>query len=136
MRTGANVSDGPGQECARPSEGRGIAKEFLDQTIIVTGAGYGIGPEIALAFGRQGGNVVIPGPVEGERTKCQMRDRAKAEGKSYGNLMKGQVAGIPLGRMPTEADVVVYLASKASSAVAGQAVNADGCGRIHGPRCP
>ena len=108
----------------------------MDQTIIVTGAGYGIGPEIALAFGRQGVNVVIPGPVEGERTKRQMRDRAKAEGESYGNLMKGQVAGIPLGRMPTEADVVVYLASKASSAVAGQAVNADGRGRIHGPRCP
>lgn len=32
---------------------------FTEQTIIVTGAGYGIGKEIALAFGREGGNVVL-----------------------------------------------------------------------------
>jgi NAD(P)-dependent dehydrogenase (short-subunit alcohol dehydrogenase family) len=32
---------------------------FKEQTIIVTGAGYGIGREIALAFGREGGNVVL-----------------------------------------------------------------------------
>ena len=32
---------------------------FKDQTIIVTGAGYGIGKQIALAFGREGGNVTL-----------------------------------------------------------------------------
>ena len=32
---------------------------FKDQTVIVTGAGYGIGRAIALAFGRQGANVVL-----------------------------------------------------------------------------
>lgn len=32
---------------------------FTDQTVIVTGAGYGIGKAIALGFGRQGANVVL-----------------------------------------------------------------------------
>src|SRR3990167_9670279 len=32
---------------------------FKDHTVIVTGAGYGIGRAIALAFGRQGANVVL-----------------------------------------------------------------------------
>jgi NAD(P)-dependent dehydrogenase (short-subunit alcohol dehydrogenase family) len=33
--------------------------KFKDRTIIVTGAGYGIGKQIALAFGREGANVVL-----------------------------------------------------------------------------
>lgn len=33
--------------------------EFKDATVIVTGGGYGIGREIALAFGREGANVVL-----------------------------------------------------------------------------
>jgi NAD(P)-dependent dehydrogenase (short-subunit alcohol dehydrogenase family) len=74
-------------------------------------------------------NAVVPGPIEGERIKRQMRDRAQAEGKSYEELMRGQVAGIPLGRMATEAEVanaVVYLASSASAGITGQALNVDG----------
>jgi len=34
-------------------------KRFQEQTIVVTGGGYGIGKAIALAFGREGGNVVL-----------------------------------------------------------------------------
>lgn len=34
---------------------------FSGQTIIVTGGGHGIGAEIAKAFGREGGNVVVAG---------------------------------------------------------------------------
>jgi NAD(P)-dependent dehydrogenase (short-subunit alcohol dehydrogenase family) len=34
---------------------------FTGQTIIVTGGGYGIGRAIAIAFGREGGDVVIAG---------------------------------------------------------------------------
>lgn len=32
---------------------------FKDQTVIVTGGGYGIGKQVALAFGREGANVVL-----------------------------------------------------------------------------
>jgi len=32
---------------------------FKDRTVIVTGAGYGIGKQIALSFGREGANVVL-----------------------------------------------------------------------------
>jgi NAD(P)-dependent dehydrogenase (short-subunit alcohol dehydrogenase family) len=40
--------------------------EFAGQTIIVTGAGYGIGKHIALAFGQQGGNVVLAARSQGK----------------------------------------------------------------------
>jgi NAD(P)-dependent dehydrogenase (short-subunit alcohol dehydrogenase family) len=33
--------------------------EFKEQTVIVTGGGYGIGREIALAFGKRGANLVL-----------------------------------------------------------------------------
>ena len=78
-------------------------------------------------------NVVLPGPIAGERIERVMRDRAKAEGRPYEDVRKAQVAGIPLGKMPTEAEVanmVVFLASSAASAVSGQAVNVDGGARM------
>ena len=45
---------------------------FKDRTVIVTGAGYGIGKQIALAFGREGGNVVLAA-----RSKDKMEAVAK-----------------------------------------------------------
>ncbi len=78
-------------------------------------------------------NVVLPGPIAGDRIERVMRDRAKAEGKPYEDVRRAQVAGIPLGKMPTEAEVasmVVYLASSAASAVTGQAINVDGGSRM------
>lgn len=74
-------------------------------------------------------NAITPGPIEGERIKRQMRDRAKAEGKEFDSLMRGQVAGLPLGRMPTEAEVanaVIYLASNMSGGITGQVLGVDG----------
>jgi 3-oxoacyl-[acyl-carrier protein] reductase len=58
-----------------------------------------------------------------------MRDRAQAEGKDFEALMKAQVTGLPLGKMPTEAEVasaVVYLASGRASGITGQVLGVDG----------
>lgn len=74
-------------------------------------------------------NAITPGPIAGERIQRQARDRAHAEGKAYDDVMRSFVTGIPLGRMPTEAEVanaVVYLASGRSSGITGQVLGVDG----------
>jgi NAD(P)-dependent dehydrogenase (short-subunit alcohol dehydrogenase family) len=74
-------------------------------------------------------NTITPGPIAGERIKRQAHDRARAEGKSYDDVLRSFVAGVPLGRMPTEAEVAnaaVYLASERSSGITGQVLGVDG----------
>lgn len=78
-------------------------------------------------------NVVLPGPIAGDRIERVIRARAEAEGKPYEQVLKAQLAGVPLGRMPTEAevaDMVAFIASSKAGAVTGQAINVDGGARM------
>lgn len=74
-------------------------------------------------------NVVLPGPVEGDRIKGVIQARAQAKGETYEEAMKFFLGPVPLERMVTEEEVAqttVYLASEKSSGVTGQALNVDG----------
>ncbi|MBI2525701.1 MAG: SDR family oxidoreductase [Candidatus Rokubacteria bacterium] len=74
-------------------------------------------------------NVVVPGPIHGERIDQVIAARAKAEGKSFDEARQWFVKDIPLRRMPTGdevAEAVLFLASGAASAITGQAINVCG----------
>lgn len=69
-------------------------------------------------------NAVLPGPTEGERINQVITARAGAEGEPVEEIRQRLVKDIPLGRMPTEAEVaetVLFLASDAASGMTGQA---------------
>ena len=74
-------------------------------------------------------NAVLPGVVAGERIDQVIVARAAAEGAEVDDVRARFVRDIPLGRMPTEAEVaetVLFLASDAASGMTGQAVTVCG----------
>ena len=73
-------------------------------------------------------NAVLPGPVEGDRVRQVIIDRAKATGQSVEEAAKIFTANLPLGRFVTADEVasaVTFLASDAAAAITGQALNVD-----------
>lgn len=74
-------------------------------------------------------NAVLPGDVDTPLKRWGVQLEASATGKSYDDVMAGQVARIPLGRFATPADVaelVAFLASDQASFITGQAYNLTG----------
>jgi len=74
-------------------------------------------------------NAVLPGVVAGERIDQAIAAHAAAEDEAVDNVRARFVKDIPLGRMPTEAEVaetVLFLASDAASGMTGQAVTVCG----------
>jgi NAD(P)-dependent dehydrogenase (short-subunit alcohol dehydrogenase family) len=73
-------------------------------------------------------NAVCPGPIEGERIEQLVRMHAEAEGVDFGEMHQAWEQ-VPMRRFmrPSEvASVVLFLASDASSAMTGQALNVTG----------
>jgi NAD(P)-dependent dehydrogenase (short-subunit alcohol dehydrogenase family) len=72
---------------------------------------------------------VLPGPGAGDRLDPGIAERAAAEGAGVDDVRARVVKDIPLGRMPTEAEVaetVLFLASDAASGMTGQAITVCG----------
>ena len=73
-------------------------------------------------------NAVLPGPVEGDRVRKVIADRAAATGQSLEEAARIFTANLPLGRFVTADEVaaaVTFLASDAAAAITGQALNVD-----------
>ncbi|MGM9522734.1 MAG: SDR family NAD(P)-dependent oxidoreductase [Oscillospiraceae bacterium] len=73
-------------------------------------------------------NAVCPGPIDGERADQLVQMHAEAEHKTVDEV-NAEWLNVPMKRFmkPTEvADVVMFLASDASSAMTGQALNITG----------
>lgn len=74
-------------------------------------------------------NVIAPGRIDTERIAELDQANAQKSGKPVEEVRKASVATIPLGRLgrPEElANLVVFLASDASSYISGQAIMVDG----------
>jgi NAD(P)-dependent dehydrogenase (short-subunit alcohol dehydrogenase family) len=71
-------------------------------------------------------NAICPGPVEGERLRRVIRDRARELGQPEEEVERTYVRGTALGRMVSPEDVaelVAFLASPASDNITGQAID-------------
>ena len=78
-------------------------------------------------------NAVVPGPIEGQRSKGVFEAMARAEDKSFEDVKQFYTKDIPIGRMPTEQEVanaVIYLASDLSVGIHGQTLQVDGGRRM------
>ena len=90
----------------------------------------GLSHSLAAELGPYGvrSNVVLPGPVEGERVQSVIALRAQAQGVPVEEAAKFFTANLPLGHMVTSDDVaeaVTFLASDAAKNITGQALNVD-----------
>lgn len=95
----------------------------------------GLSHTLAAELGPYGirANVVVPGPIEGDRSTRVFHARAAAEGIGVEEMKHRFTKDIPIGRMPTEQEVancVLFLASDRSSGVHGQILQVDGGFRI------
>lgn len=71
-------------------------------------------------------NAVAPGPVRGRRMERVIEERAKETGAPIGEVEKGYLDALALGRMVEEEDVarmVLFLASKEGDNITGQVFN-------------
>lgn len=89
---------------------------------------HGLTQTLALELAADGirVNAICPGPVETERLKGSMRRMAEARGVTIDAIREEWVAESPMNRFATEAEcaqVALFLASDASSAMTGQALN-------------
>lgn len=71
-------------------------------------------------------NAVCPGPVEGERMRRVIRERAQRSGRPEDEVERGFVSATALKRMASEEDVaalVAFLASPAADNITGQVID-------------
>lgn len=76
-------------------------------------------------------NAILPGPVRGERMDRVIRERADAEGLSFGEMEEQYLSRISLRRMVGPEDVAnlaLYLCSEAGANISGQAISL--CGNV------
>lgn len=74
-------------------------------------------------------NSVLPGWMWGPQVELYVRATAERRGVGEAEVIGGITEGIPLGHVPTDAEVagsVVFLASDLAAAVTGQAIDANG----------
>ena len=74
-------------------------------------------------------NAVCPGPIEGDRIEQVMAQHARVEGRAVADIRREWEQAAPMKRFiePEEvADIILFLASDASSAMTGQGLNATG----------
>ena len=99
-----------------------------NKVCIVTGASSGIGREVALAFAKEGGKVVV-GARRLERLEelVEIGQNVKdPDMETLSKLMKG-FESFPLGTSPEElAKVYVFLASDDASFINGTTITVDG----------
>ncbi len=78
-------------------------------------------------------NVVVPGPIGGDRINRVIAARAEAENQTFEEVKNDLISLIPLKRMATEeevTDAILYFASNTASAITGQVLNVDGGSRM------
>lgn len=74
-------------------------------------------------------NVVAPGRIETDRIRFLDQAKAQREGRSVGDVMAENAAGIPIGRLgkPEEyGDVVAFLSSERAAYITGSIIRVDG----------
>ena len=74
-------------------------------------------------------NAVVPGWMAGPSVDIYVQMTAEGRGIPHSEVVDELVERIPIGRVPTDAEVagtIVYLASDLSAAVTGQAIDANG----------
>jgi NAD(P)-dependent dehydrogenase (short-subunit alcohol dehydrogenase family) len=74
-------------------------------------------------------NAICPGLVETDMWRGMDRDWTALQGRAQGEAWRERVAGVPMGRAQTPADVAalaLYLASAAADYMTGQSINIDG----------
>ncbi len=95
----------------------------------------GLAKTMAMELGPFGVNVniVMPGPVEGQRVMDVFQARADASGRKLEDVRDEFVSGAALQRLVSEQEVcnaIVYAASSASSGMQGQIIQIDAGRRI------
>lgn len=74
-------------------------------------------------------NAICPGLVDTDMWRGMDRDYGALQGLAQGETWRQRIAGVPLGRPQTPADVAglaLYLASPAADYMTGQSINIDG----------
>ena len=74
-------------------------------------------------------NAVCPGVVDTAMWAGIDRDLGALQGRANGEVWRQRVAGVPMGRAQTPADVAglaLFLASPAADYMTGQSINIDG----------
>ncbi len=70
-------------------------------------------------------NAICPAWVRTERVEWAVREQARREGKSYGQVWNEIIASYPMKRVTEaeeQADLMLYLASNAARSQTGQAI--------------
>jgi len=78
-------------------------------------------------------NCIAPGYVEGERMEKAWKEAAEGTGRTYKEIVNGDLAGVALRRTVTTAEVAgaaIFLASDDSSGITGETISVDAGGQL------